>query len=77
MQGAAAAMEKMSMSTPEEHLEFLKGEHQRLEQYLRALSPDAWDHPSACARWTLADVIAHMTGIESGPRCSCVLYTGG
>jgi len=50
------------MSTVEERIEILKAEYQRLEQYLHTLSPEAWHHPSTCDQWTVADVIAHLTG---------------
>ncbi len=50
------------MSTVEERLEILKAEYQRLEHYLHTLSPEAWHHPSTCDQWTVADVIAHLTG---------------
>jgi uncharacterized protein (TIGR03083 family) len=52
----------MLMSTVEERIEILKAEHQRLEQYLCTLSPEAWHHPSTCDQWTVADVIAHLIG---------------
>ena len=52
----------MAMSTVEERVEILKAEHQRLEQYLHTLSPEAWHHPSTCDQWTVADVIAHLIG---------------
>jgi len=50
------------MSTVEARRAILKAEFHRLEQYLHTLSPEAWQHPSACAQWTVADVIAHLTG---------------
>ena len=49
------------MSTVEERREILKAEYQRLEHYLHTLSPEAWQHPSACDQWNVADVIAHLT----------------
>jgi uncharacterized protein (TIGR03083 family) len=52
----------MPLSTVEARLAILKAELQRLEQYLQTLAPDAWQHPSACDQWTVADVIAHLTG---------------
>ena len=51
----------MAMSTVEARRAILKAEFHRLEQYLHTLSPEAWQHPSACAQWTVADVIAHLT----------------
>jgi uncharacterized protein (TIGR03083 family) len=49
------------MTTREERVEILKAEYQRLEHYLHTLSREAWDHPSTCDQWTVADVIAHIT----------------
>jgi len=49
------------MTTPEERVAILKAEYQRLEHYLHTLSRDAWNHPSTCDQWTMADVIAHIT----------------
>lgn len=49
------------MTTPEERVKLLKAENQRLEQYLNNLSKEAWNHPSTCDKWTVADVIAHLT----------------
>ena len=52
----------MVMSIVEARLEILKAEYHRLEQYLHTLSPEALQHHSACDQWTVADVIAHLTG---------------
>jgi uncharacterized protein (TIGR03083 family) len=35
-----------------------------LQHYLHALPPAAWEHPSACARWMIGDVVAHL--VDSG-----------
>src|SRR5262245_21122223 len=35
-----------------------------LTHYLHALPPAAWEHPSACARWVIGDVVAHL--VDSG-----------
>jgi uncharacterized protein (TIGR03083 family) len=35
-----------------------------LTHYLHALPPAAWAHPSACPRWVIGDVIAHL--VDSG-----------
>ncbi|MFQ6029590.1 MAG: maleylpyruvate isomerase family mycothiol-dependent enzyme [Dehalococcoidia bacterium] len=52
------------MTTPEERVEILKAENQRLEQFLNDLSEEAWIHPSTCDQWTVADVIAHITNFN-------------
>ena len=49
------------MSTVEARRAILKAEYHRLEHYLHTLSPEAWQHPTPCAQWTVADVIAHLT----------------
>ena len=49
------------MTTPEERVALLQAEYQRLEHYLHTLSREAWNHPSTCDHWTVADVIAHIT----------------
>jgi len=51
----------MDMSTVEARRAILKAEYHRLEHYLHTLSPEAWQHPTPCAQWTVADVIAHLT----------------
>jgi uncharacterized protein (TIGR03083 family) len=33
---------------------------------LRALDPPDWSRPTACAGWTVADVAAHLLGVELG-----------
>jgi uncharacterized protein (TIGR03083 family) len=53
------------MTTPEERVQILKAEYHRLEQYLHTLSQEAWNHPSTCDQWTVADVIAHITAFNS------------
>lgn len=50
------------MWSPEERLNLLRAETERLEQYLQGLPAEAWQRPSACDRWTVADVVAHLTG---------------
>src|SRR5215510_5873418 len=35
-----------------------------LTHYLHALPPAAWEHPSACARWVIGEVVAHL--VDSG-----------
>jgi uncharacterized protein (TIGR03083 family) len=44
-----------------ERITILRAETERLEQYLKALPEAAWERPSACDRWTIADVVAHLT----------------
>ena len=53
------------MTTPEDRLTILKAENQRLKEYLKSLSEEAWNHPSTCDEWTVADVIAHLSSAMS------------
>ncbi len=49
------------MLSPQERLRILLDEMQQLEEYLTNLPKEAWDQPSACAEWCVADVVAHLT----------------
>jgi len=53
----------MPMPTFDERLHVLKEESTRLEGYLQALPPQAWTTPSACSRWQVQDVVAHLVGV--------------
>ena len=48
------------MSTQAELIKVVQTESERLQQYLAALPADAWTKPSACARWEVRDVVAHL-----------------
>jgi len=56
-------------------LKALQSEIERLTHYLTALPPDAWNHPSACARWQVADVVAHLAAPALYPVCHGDLCT--
>ena len=49
------------MSLPEERWKILLAETEELEEYLRNLPKEAWNLPSACAAWSIGDVVAHLT----------------
>ena len=49
------------MLPPQERIRILLDETRRLENYLSRLPVVAWSHPSSCDRWTVADVVAHLT----------------
>jgi len=51
------------METPTHVVQVLRGEVERLTQYLQTLPPDAWRRPSACALWEVRDVVGHLTGM--------------
>ena len=48
------------MDTPEETVQLIIAESERLTQYLTTLPPEAWSRPSACMRWEVRDVVAHL-----------------
>ena len=58
------------MSTQAELIKVVQTESERLQQYLAALPADAWTKPSACARWEVRDVVAHLITIPNlyGPH---------
>jgi uncharacterized protein (TIGR03083 family) len=50
------------MASPEETVQLVIAESERLIQYLTTLPPEAWSKPSACDRWEVRDVAAHLAG---------------
>ncbi len=50
------------MQNPSERVEILRQESAAFKEWVAALSPDDWNAPSACDGWTVADVVAHLTG---------------
>ena len=50
------------MSLAEQRAQLLKDESRRFAEYLSGLSEDAWRVQSACERWTVGDVVAHLIG---------------
>jgi uncharacterized protein (TIGR03083 family) len=50
------------MDSPEDTVQLVIAESERLTQYLTALPPEAWRKPSACDRWEVRDVVAHLAG---------------
>ena len=50
------------MESVERRLEVVRAEGERLAQYLAGLSSDAWHRASACDRWEVRDVVAHLAG---------------
>ena len=53
------------MSTQAELVTVIQTESERLQQYLAALPQDAWTTPSACARWEVRDVVAHLITVPN------------
>ena len=50
------------MDSTEERLGSVRALTKHLAQYLGDLPPDAWSRPSACGRWQIRDVVAHLAG---------------
>ena len=48
------------MDAPEDTVQLIITESERLTQYLTTLPPAAWRTPSACERWEVRDVVAHL-----------------
>jgi uncharacterized protein (TIGR03083 family) len=48
------------MDSPEVTVQLVIAESERLIQYLDILPPEAWRTPSACDRWEVRDVVAHL-----------------
>ena len=55
------------MITPEERVNVLQAEAESFKTYLSSLPAEAWNQPSACEGWTVADVVAHLTWTDIGP----------
>ena len=49
------------MLSAQERVNLVETESRRLEAYLESLSANAWDQPSKCDLWSVADVLAHLT----------------
>jgi uncharacterized protein (TIGR03083 family) len=48
--------------------DLMESEAARLEFYFSSLRGDDWDEPSACAGWSVKDVLAHLAGGEEYNR---------
>jgi len=48
------------MDSLEERVRLVLAESERLKQYMHSLPPEAWRTPSACDRWEVRDVVAHL-----------------
>jgi uncharacterized protein (TIGR03086 family) len=47
------------MGSPSEQLRF---QASSLQQLMDGVKPDQWDNPTACAKWTVRDLVAHLVG---------------
>ena len=50
------------MASTEQRVKLVKSESERIQQYLGTLPAEALTRPSACDRWEVRDVVAHLTG---------------
>lgn len=51
------------MDSPEERVKIAIAESEQLKQYLSSIPPEAWNKPSACNRWEVRDVVAHLAWV--------------
>jgi uncharacterized protein (TIGR03083 family) len=51
------------MDLPQERVKIAVAESARLKAYLCSLPSEAWSQPSACDRWTVQDVVAHLAWV--------------
>ena len=58
----------MASDRVKETIEIAKRESGRLAQRIRGMSAEELDRPSACDRWTVADVIAHVVFVVQFQR---------
>ena len=49
------------MTSPEQRVELVKSESQRIQRYLEGLPNEDWTQTSACDAWEIRDVVAHLT----------------
>lgn len=56
------------MTTTSNGINLLEREAEELLDFLRGLPAAAWQTPSACEGWTVADVIGHLTSVDLSNR---------
>ena len=56
------------MTTTSNGIDLLEREAAELLDFLQELPAAAWQTPSACAGWTVADVIGHLTSVDLSNR---------
>ena len=56
------------MSPVSTRIDLFEHEGRELIEFLRGMSPNAWETPSACTGWTVADVIGHLTSVDLSNR---------
>lgn len=58
----------MTLTTPEQHWAAIRTERARLLADLETLTPEQWAAPTLCTRWTVEEVVAHLTAGASTGR---------
>lgn len=58
----------MTVWTPEKHWRAIRAERVRLVGDLESLTAEQWSAPTLCARWSVEDVVAHLTAGASTGR---------
>ena len=56
------------MTTTSNRIDLLEREAQQLLTFLHGLSREGWQTGSACAGWTVADVVGHLTSVDLANR---------
>ena len=56
------------MTTTSDRTDLLEREARELLAFLQTLSPEQWQTPSACAGWTVGDVVGHLTSVDFANR---------
>ena len=56
------------MTDTKDDIDLLEREARELLGFLRGLPTEAWQTPSACEGWTVADVIGHLTSVDLSNR---------
>ena len=56
------------MTTTSHRIDLLEREAQQLLSFLHGLSREGWQTASACAGWTVADVVGHLTSVDLANR---------
>jgi uncharacterized protein (TIGR03083 family) len=51
----------MQTTAMTEVMTLISAEASQLQDFLANLGPEEWSRPSACAGWTVGDVVAHLT----------------
>ena len=54
------------MVTVQDRINLVKSESQRLTEYVTLLPAEGWSRASACDRWQVRDVVAHVTWAAEG-----------